>query len=238
MPAERAQEHLVDQLAVVADPGGEGGQLVLPVVDRAGDGGAAEQRHHGAEAEVAGGREAVVVAADEVFAPLVASSSGNWGALAGVQTLVSALRRNQPDEADSVIEILSSRFRFEELAVLVPSDLRDEILKTYAKSYLSLGGILQFDLNRMQKIERAAAIDRLLSPDGFGDFYNQMELMRVYHFAEKWPEALAVIEPLLKRQRSALVMRHFCRILRLSGQAKRAIEELDASLSEIGRAHV
>ncbi len=171
------------------------------------------------------------VAADEVFAPLVASSSGNWGALAGVQTLVSALRRNQPDEADSVIEILSSRFRFEELAVLVPSDLRDEILKTYAKSYLSLGGILQFDLNRMQKIERAAAIDRLLSPDGFGDFYNQMELMRVYHFAEKWPEALAVIEPLLKRQRSALVMRHFCRILRLSGQAKRAIEELDASLS-------
>ena len=42
VPAERAQEDLVDELAVVPDLGGERSQLVLPVVDRAGDGGAAE----------------------------------------------------------------------------------------------------------------------------------------------------------------------------------------------------
>ncbi len=169
--------------------------------------------------------------ADEVLAPLLANQQSSWAALSGVQMLVSALRRKQPTEADSLIEILSSRFRFEELAMLVPTELRDEILKNYAQSFLSVSGVLQFDANRLQKIERAAAIDRLLSTDGLGDFFNQMELVRVYRYVGKWPEALAAIEPLLKRSRDATTMRHFCRILRFHGLSQRAIDEIDASLS-------
>jgi len=148
-----------------------------------------------------------------------------------MQMLVSALRRGQADEADGIVEILSSRFRFEELAVIVPVELRDEILSTYSQAFLSIGGILQFDAKRLQKIERAAAIDRMLSSDGLGDFFNQMELVRVYRYFGKWPEALKAIEPLLKRSRDGTTMRHFCRILRFLGDSKRAIDEIDASLS-------
>lgn len=169
--------------------------------------------------------------ADEVLAPLLANKQSSWSALSGVQMLVSALRRKQSDDADGIIEILSSRHRFEELAVLVPTELRDEILKNYAQSFLSIGGVLQFDAKRLQKIERAAAIDRMLSPDGLGDYVNQLELVRVYRYFGKWPEALAAIEPILRRNRDGTTMRHFCRILRFHGDSKRAIEEIDASLS-------
>lgn len=169
--------------------------------------------------------------ADEVLAPLLANEQCSWAALSGMQMLVSALRRKQADEADGIIEILSSRFRFEELAVIVPMELRDEILKSYSQAFLSIGGMLQFDAKRLQKIERAAAIDRMLSSDGLGDFFNQNELVRVYRYFGKWPEALKAIEPLLKRNRDGTTMRHFCRILRFLGDSKRAIDEIDASLS-------
>ncbi|MBI1312832.1 protein kinase [bacterium] len=173
--------------------------------------------------------------AEEVLGPLMAQSNDQWSALAGIQLWVSAVRRHEHENADSLFELLESRFRFEQLATLMPNDVRDEILASYTSAFASVSNVFQFDPNRVRNMERGAAVDRLLSPDGRGRYPNQMELVRAYRFAEDWPKALATIEPLIERSRDTVSMRHYTRILRFLGQPERAVEELDSVIS--GRVH-
>ncbi len=169
--------------------------------------------------------------AGEVLSPLMSQASDQWGALAGIQLWVTAVRQKEPANADAVFELLENRFRFEQLATLIPTEVRDEILASYLNSFSSVSTALQFDPNRVRNMERAAAVDRLLSPDGRGRYANQMELVRVYRFIEDWPKALEVIKPLIERSRDSVSMRHYTRILKFSGQPERAIEELDRVIS-------
>jgi WD40 repeat protein/tetratricopeptide (TPR) repeat protein/tRNA A-37 threonylcarbamoyl transferase component Bud32 len=173
--------------------------------------------------------------AGEVLGPLMSQASDQWGALAGIQLWVTAVRRKEHENADAIFELLESRFRFEQLATLIPTEVRDEILANYLRIFSSVSNTFQFDPNRVRNVERGAAVDRLLSPDGRGRYGNQMELVRVYRFAEDWPKALAAIEPLVERSRDTVSMRHYTRILRFLGQPERAVNELDAVIS--GRAN-
>lgn len=169
--------------------------------------------------------------AQELLGPLMAESSGQWAALAGTQLWVAAIRNKQSQNADVLFETLQSRFQFEELAALIPNDVREEILSGYLNAFTSVSNAMQFNANRVRNIERGAAVDRLLSHDGLGHYGRQMELVRAYRFTGEWNKALAALKPLLERNRDTVSMRHFARICRFAGQPEQALELIDGIFS-------
>lgn len=169
--------------------------------------------------------------AQELLGPLMADSNGQWAALAGTQLWVSAIRSKQTQNADVIFETLQSRFQFEELAALIPNDVRKEILSGYLNAFTSVSNALKFDANRVRNIERGAAVDRLLSHDGLGHYGRQMELVRAYRFTGEWTKALAALKPLLERSRDTVSVRHFARISRFAGQPEQALEMIDGIVS-------
>lgn len=176
--------------------------------------------------------------ASSEFGRLLAASDGQWAALAGIQLWLLEIRQRDFKNADVVFELLESRFRFEELATLIPTDVRQEILSSYMQPFQSISNVLKFDENRVRNLERGAAVDRLLSHDGTGRFENQMELVRVYRYVADWDKALTGLERLLPwcesgRYRKPF-MRQYCRVLRFAGRHDRALDELNTLIA--GRA--
>ena len=83
--------------------------------------------------------------ATQVFEPLLGEGSGErWPPLAGCQLWLLRLKQKRIEEADAVYQTLATRFSFEQLAVLIPSDLRDEILRLYQDEFRYIGNVLRF----------------------------------------------------------------------------------------------
>ncbi len=84
-------------------------------------------------------------------------------------------------------------------------------------------------------MERLAAIDRLFSADGRGNEWTQLEVSRAYRFMGDQHAALRVVEPLAKSTSNPNTFRHFVRLLRLTGQPREALEQLDQAARDQAR---
>ena len=71
--------------------------------------------------------------AQQQLQELAVEEGDRWPVLAACRLWADALRRQQFDEADAVLERLRGRYRFEQLAALIPAGLRAEILGQYER---------------------------------------------------------------------------------------------------------
>lgn len=162
-----------------------------------------------------------------LLAPLMSEPQEIWPPLAACQLWMVRLLQKNRAEADSVYETLASRFRFDQLAALVPDGLRQTILEAYRSDLSSVAGMFRYEPQRVQKMERLAAIDRLFSADGRGDDLTQIEVARAYRFLGDQHAALRIVEPVAKGSSKSTTWRHYLRLLRMTGQPRAALEQLD-----------
>ncbi len=157
------------------------------------------------------------------FQVLLSESGERWPAQAGVQLWLALLEQNRHEDANAVYELLAARFQFEQLALMTPADVRRKILDVYDHGYAD---ILSFRPERLQTLERTAAIDRLLSFDGQGNPGVQFQLARGYQFVGDYAAALRVLEPIVHKV--DVGRNHYLRILRHQGRLDQALKTCNA----------
>jgi serine/threonine protein kinase/WD40 repeat protein/tetratricopeptide (TPR) repeat protein len=162
------------------------------------------------------------------FGGVFKSPGERWPPIAGCQLWLIRFRQKQTSEANVVFDELSDRFRFNQVASLIPNELRQELLSYHQSDLLSLGTFVRFDPDLMQRIARFAAVDRFLSLDGRGRELQQIEVARAYHLLGDIPSAIEAAAPIAKGTLNATVARHYIRFLRLNGDHYVALAELDA----------
>ncbi|MBW3600408.1 MAG: hypothetical protein KY475_24485, partial [Planctomycetes bacterium] len=161
----------------------------------------------------------------QVFQPLMAEPGDRWPPQAGVHLWLLLLRQNRYEDADAVYELLASRFTFEQLALMVPADVRDEILAYYLRAFSSIGNALAFRPEQIEELERAAAVDRFLSYDGQGELMAQVDLSRGYRYLGDYESSLAVLEPIVRSTYHSVPWRHYLRTLRRLDRTDEALRE-------------
>ena len=101
--------------------------------------------------------------ATENLEQLVNEDTEPWSIVAACQMWLIHLRAKREDEADALLVSLASRYKFEDLAVLLPVNSVNEIVDYYTRSLE--GGYLSIrpDPNELEKLERAVTVYELLS---------------------------------------------------------------------------
>jgi WD40 repeat protein/tetratricopeptide (TPR) repeat protein/predicted Ser/Thr protein kinase len=174
----------------------------------------------------------------QIFQPLLGETGERWPPQAGVQLWLALLRQERHADADAVYELLASRYTFEQLALTVPADVRSEILQSYLREMQSLYNVLSYRPERLRNLERAAAIDRLLSYDGRGDMMTQIELSRGYRYTGDLNSALQILEPIVRTTSHTVPWRHYLRCLRQMGQHDKALAECNRWMAAPDADHV
>ena len=170
--------------------------------------------------------------AKAAFESVVIADQDDWPPLAGSQLWVQALRDKNDTEANAIFVTLSTRYQFEQLSELMPPELRDEIISAYFSGFDSYGAVLEFNPARVQNVQTAAAIDRFLSYDGRGDVRRQLEVSRAFRFNEQFDEAVKIAEVVSRDFPTEMEpLRHYERLLRITGKPQLAIDELNAFLA-------
>jgi hypothetical protein len=94
--------------------------------------------------------------ADETLATVFREQGELWPALAGCQLWASLLKQDRRTDADGVFTTLSSQFRFDRLAPLVPRESRSIILDAYFNDQRDfLTRTLKHDPQQITKLEQA-----------------------------------------------------------------------------------
>lgn len=163
-----------------------------------------------------------------ILQPLMTEPDGIWPPLAACQLWMLRLNEGKMEEADAIFQTLASRFRFEQLAVLIPAELRNSILEAYSREMNTVSAILRYNPNLIKNIDRLVTIDRLLSPDGLGDPLTQIELSRAYRLHGNLDKALEICEQVIQqRPPDPTTLRHYLRLLRLTGKPQVALDTLN-----------
>ncbi len=171
--------------------------------------------------------------ADRLFEALMLEPGDRWPPLAGCWLWLIRLRQNRVDDADAIFTVLSSRadeYQFSQLAALIPAELREGILSRYLRPFNSLFTLFNNRPEIVGNARRAVEIDRFLSHDGRGDPLTQMELSRALRFEGDLTAALEVAREVALSTGDLTCMRHYSRLLRLSGDAGTALNEVNASI--------
>ncbi len=162
------------------------------------------------------------------FSDLLSQPQQHWPPLAGCQLWLMHLRDKQRDEANAVYDVLSIRFRFADIAALIPDSVRREILAAYDSDFKSIATVLKYNPDLVRDMQRLAAVDRFLSADGRGNVYTQLEVTRAYRMMGDLENALMLSEQISKQTDIITVVRHHTRLLRMTGQPERAQRYLNS----------
>lgn len=160
----------------------------------------------------------------------VAGEQGDrWPIVAACHLWMLRLSQRRYEDAETIREVLASRYQFEQLASLLPDQFRHGVIKEYlaAVQGVNLAGFSEEHLRRM---ERVVETERLVA--GQASVATQLKLMRGYRGLGDNVHGLRVAANVLDTaQESTLslvdriwLVEEYCWMLRLEGQASQALE--------------
>ena len=172
--------------------------------------------------------------ADELLSNLAGQTGDRWPPNAACQLWLHRLRDKHAEQAEQLLESLTLRYRFEELAGMIPEDVRAEILHEYSRGTVGTNLFLP-NPNRVQQAERAAAVQKLLFRSG-----GEWDLLRAYHGSGQLDTALRYAEKIITEVRGPIasntpldygftgsIFQEYLWLLRLQGRAAEALVVLD-----------
>ncbi len=173
---------------------------------------------------------------------LVANEEGDrWPLIAGCQLWSIRLQKRRPDEAYAIFLALSSRYEFSQLREQVPRDLVTSIVHAYREKSGGLGWYA-YNPDLTQDLERSVAVQEFFGMEGLSLDVPRLYLCRAYHLKGDNETAIQNAERILREQTSFHGESHFrflqlCELyswlLRLEGEAPRALSLLDQQLLDI-----
>jgi tetratricopeptide (TPR) repeat protein len=154
-----------------------------------------------------------------------------WSALAAVRLWVRRLGQRRYDEADVLYAGICARYSSQDVALMIPSKTREEILGTYigqAKSF----NIYRPEFDAVRACERAVVISDFVEDASWltGSGHVRLCLLRAYRASGQEDKALRTAERwfLENRARSwADVLVEYCWMLRIAGKHNEALQRLD-----------
>ncbi len=171
--------------------------------------------------------------AQPIFEKLFAVSGERWSPLAGLQLWLILIRKDEHKQANELFQLLSSRYRFEQLAALVPSQVREEIIAFSTKPDGLFRTMLMPRPDYVRDMERAAAIDRYLSYDGNGTLDRQLDLGLAYMVVGKNQTAAEILGPIAERRPVTRAIRHYVRALRHTGRLHEAYLAINQAIDAV-----
>ncbi len=174
--------------------------------------------------------------AAELLEQVAATATGRWALLASCQLWSLRTKARQLEAADAIHDSINTRYRVRDLYATVPTELREEILKSY-QTY----GVQHFLYNpeRIRNLERALAAFKLL-----GQTPNERirtSLIRAYRLIGEEDKALTLaLESLQLSTTSAGAfatthLEDVCWLQRRRGDAAIALKDLDRRLKAAPR---
>jgi len=168
---------------------------------------------------------------------IAAESEGDWPLLAACRLWLLRLQQERADEADAVFHSLSSRYRFQELAALVPDNLRRDIIQQYRKSGIGVN-LLTFNPGRVGDLERAVQVERFLRVPEISHVHAKRSLVRAYRLAGQFDKAIRFAEEIVSSERVEQtgkgdnLVEEYSWLMRLHGDPQRGLREVDRRLFE------
>lgn len=171
--------------------------------------------------------------ASDAFEALSGEPGDRWPPLAGCQLWVARLRQQRDNDAEAIFENLSGRFSVEQLAVLAPADVRDEIMRSYGSEFYSLSSVLRFTAKRVEHAERALAIGKLLNAESADNLTLAWNLMSGYEARGDFDRALELARSLGRLNPwNAYAQRRYVRLFCLAGKTREALDVVEGILRQ------
>lgn len=157
----------------------------------------------------------------------------HWRMLAMFRLWLLHLQQERRTEADTVFEHLAVKYRFDQVAALVPGDVRQGILEHYHRQITDIN-LFRQDPDRIRTIERAIVVQRLID-DQRDPYWHFWGLSRAYRSAGDSERALGILRQMLEyydKPRSdaglnpSMVMEYGW-LMRERGAAAQALPEID-----------
>jgi WD40 repeat protein/tetratricopeptide (TPR) repeat protein/predicted Ser/Thr protein kinase len=169
------------------------------------------------------------------FEQVAGEEGPRWPVTAAFQLWVLLVRDQRLDEADAVLDRLTTRSRFEELARLIPDDVRRRILKHYANARVP--DMVRADRRALRHLERGEAVVRLVGGSAAEGWSIKYRKMMTLHALGDLPQARAAAEAVLAEtsvsdadQLRARVLNHYVWILVRGGDKEQVVAEIDRRL--------
>jgi tetratricopeptide (TPR) repeat protein len=163
---------------------------------------------------------------------LAVEEGDRWPVLAACRVWADDLRRRRFDDAEAIFESLRARYRFEELAALIPSDLRAEILRQYNQQAVRFS-LFSRDPQRVERLRRAVEAEELLGTANHAHYSARWSLLRALEVSGQFDEALALAEQMVGEggpwQDAGAInwIDEDCWLLSLSGRTEEALARVD-----------
>jgi WD40 repeat protein len=186
------------------------------------------------------GREAE---AADLFERVAAEEGDRWPVVAGAELLRTRVRQRRFADADAVFEVLLKRHGPEQIAGLVPRDVLDGIVAAYAADFSDLGLFLARPGPRgLHNLERARLIQDFFGVPPPSRVALEQAFLRAYHIAGRLDDAARVARDLLANReywpgglddlQRAILVEHYCWVLRERGSPAEALAQLEAQVLE------
>jgi len=171
--------------------------------------------------------------AETVLEQLAGEPGKRWPILAACQIWLRCVQQNRFDQAHAIFDSLSVRYNVGEIAPLVPSYLRNQIISGHQKEGRFLD-VYRPNPNLVRDCRRAVAIARFFKLDGGKLGWGYWAMVRAYRIAGEEQKALEFAEEVLRNARKQYLgsstcdhVTEYCWLLRLHGRPEDALRELN-----------
>lgn len=134
--------------------------------------------------------------ATPLFEELAPGNGPRWPALAAMHLWLIHMQRDQLVQMDTLMLNLTRRYTPEQLASLLPLEIRPHLLRAY--SVQTLGAkFIRHDAQRIPKLERVVALTDILRVRDYDRMHLRLSLARAYHLEGQYDKATQLLEAML-----------------------------------------
>jgi len=169
----------------------------------------------------------------KMFEEVAAESGERWPVRAACQLWLHHAKEGRLGRAEAIFRNISSRVKFEQLAAIIPVELRQQILDAYHSRYEYTGGMgntLRHNPQLVQDLERLVILEGFFSEP---EVSTQWRLLRAYRMAGDLTKATDVGRQILDAvgpNAEVRDVKEYCWLLRLTGQLDEALKVINRYL--------
>jgi WD40 repeat protein len=172
--------------------------------------------------------------AADLFEQVAAEPGPQWPVVAACQVWLAALRDNDLSRAEAVFNRLALTYRFEQLFVLVPEEIREQILTSYRTASHRID-LMQVKPELLQRLVRLDAAESLLAGSAVERLSTRRLLIHAYMACGEWDQAREAAEQLLALptfapRHKALIVEDYVWLMALRKLPAAALAEVDRRL--------
>lgn len=189
------------------------------------------------------------VDAEAELGEVALNSHDRWGMLAACHLWLRYLESDQFDEASALLTNVETRFSFRALSDAVPQSTRRDIIRHYRRNANVGNAYLRVtpSEDRIEKLQRALAVEELLNRDAISDYRVRFDLIRSYWQAGELDAAQGMLEEMMEFENLPVktqvrVLELYAWFMTVRGRAQEAIaairEELFIDETEVKTSHL